>query len=731
MRNKNRIIITALALLLGAQAAFAQDSVFTYQGKLTDAGNPANGTYDIQFKLFDTADVGTGTQQGDTITNPTVQVSAGIFTVQLDFTATVFNGSPRYLEIAVRPAGSANPYTVLAPRQPVTSTPYAVRSLSTTTADALSVACVNCVTSSQIASVEGTQVTGAIPVESVPTGSGNYIQNAAPLQKAGKNSLQQAASFNVDGDGTSGGTLSGNVVNTTTQYNIGGNRVLSLGAGVGLGAALDNLFLGVSAGEGNTTGSQNSFFGRASGIGNTTGLDNSAFGAYSGGQVNMTGSANSFFGVSAGFNTSTGSANMFFGRSAGFQNTTGLDNSFFGVQAGRDSSTGSQNSFFGRASGIGNTSGFDNSYFGAYTGQAVTTGSANSFFGVSAGFNNRASANSFFGRSAGFQNTTGADNSFFGTQAGRDNSTGGQNSFFGRSAGISSTTGIDNTFVGAFAGQGNLGGDANSFFGVSAGFNNTSDGNAFFGRSAGFQNTTGFSNSFFGTQAGRDNSTGVDNSFFGRVAGLGNLTGSNNTIIGSNANVGAGNLFNATAIGANALVSQSNALILGSSNVSVGIGTSAPTAKLHVVGTAMMNVLELTGGLDLAEHFEIAGGGKPGLVVAIDPHNTGRFSIARGAYNRRVAGIISGANNLAAGMVLSGGKHSKESMPIALSGRVWVYCDATKHAIRPGDLLTTSNFAGHAMKVSNYTRAQGAVIGKAMTALKSGRGLVLVLVTLQ
>jgi hypothetical protein len=725
MLNRSRIFIIALALFLCAQAAFAQGSVFTYQGKLTDAGNPANGAYEMQFKLFDTADVGTGAQQGDTVALPTVQVSAGIFTVPLDFTAAVFNGEPRYLEISVRPAGKAEPFTVLAPRQPLTSTPYAVRSLNSVAADGLSVACVNCVTSSQIASVEGTQVTGAIPVESVPTGSGNYIQNAAPLQKAGKNAVQQAASFNVDGDGTSGGTLSGNVVNTTTQYNIGGNKVLSLGSGSTnspLGGALDNLFLGLMAGEGNTTGSQNSFFGRASGIGNTTGFDNSAFGAYSGGQVNMTGSANSFFGVSAGFNTSTGSANMFFGRSSGFQNTTGADNSFFGVQAGRDSSTGSQNSFFGRASGIGNTTGFDNSSFGAYSG-----------------------------------------------------------------------------------GQVNMTGGANSYFGVSAGFNtSTGNANAFFGRSAGFQNTTGFSNSFFGTQAGRDNSTGVDNSFFGRVAGIGNLTGSNNTILGSNANVGANNLFNATAIGANALVSQNDSLVLGSSNVKVGIGTSAPQFKLHVeaagivetnvrstnerailaldstvagqrrvwtlesgfgnnpglfaiydrtatqprltidaIGTVGVNVLQITGGGDFSENFDVSEASRTkagalskevrrGLVVSIDSENPGKLVVSRRAYDRSVAGIISGAGGINPGLVMGQkGSIADGKQPVALTGRVWAYCDASTNPIKPGDLLTTSATPGHAMKAGNYRKAQGAIIGKAMTSLTGGRGLVLVLVSLQ
>jgi hypothetical protein len=122
---------------------------------------------------------------------------------------------------------------------------------------------------------------------------------------------------------------------------------------------------------------------------------------------------------------------------------------------------------------------------------------------------------------------------------------------------------------------------------------------------------------------------------------------------------------------------------------------------------------------------------KPGLVVAIDPDNPGKLRVARGAYNRRVAGVISGANELAAGMLLGSFGKSDTSLPVALTGRVWVHCDASEQPIVPGDLLTTSTTPGHAMKVTDYTQAQGAVIGKAMTALDEGRGLVLVLVSLQ
>ena len=70
--------------------------------------------------------------------------------------------------------------------------------------------------------------------------------------------------------------------------------------------------------------------------------------------------------------------------------------------------------------------------------------------------------------------------------------------------------------------------------------------------------------------------------------------------------------------------------------------------------------------------------------------------------------------------------------PVALSGRVYVRADASNGSIHPGDLLTTSSVRGHAMKVEDHPRAQGAIIGKAMTALKTGEtGLVLVLVSLQ
>src|SRR5262249_56065322 len=124
----------------------AETSSFTYQGRLADGGSAASGNYDFQFALWDSASG--GTQIGSTLTLNTVAVSNGVFTVSLDFGAGGFNGPNRFLEIGVRSVGAGS-FTMLAPRQPITSTPYAIRTLSATTADGLSSACVNCVQDAQ------------------------------------------------------------------------------------------------------------------------------------------------------------------------------------------------------------------------------------------------------------------------------------------------------------------------------------------------------------------------------------------------------------------------------------------------------------------------------------------------------------------------------------------------------------------------------------------------------
>jgi len=507
---KKDVVLSALfsvLLLFGWVTVNAQSTEFTYQGRLLDSSMPPTGSYDFQFSLWDT--LADGTQVGTTQTVTGVAVTGGIFTVKLDFGTTAFSdGGTRFLEIEVKPA-SGGTYTTLAPRQAMTSTPYSMRSLSTATADSLSAQCVNCVTSAQIESIDGGQITGTLPVTTVPTGSDNYIQNTS-VPRAGKVVGQPAASLNIGGNATVGS--------------------LTVQTGTG--------FYGWTHTDGTTN-----------------------IGSYVGSSTS--GAAGGWLGTLSNhpFHLFTNSG----------QPSLSIDT------AGRV--------------GIGT-------------------------FSPAAKFDIAASGD-------------GAELLRF-------------------------TTERPWVFKQAYSGS------------VSA---------------LRLQSTVGLKNFEITTSTGANVAT----------------------------------------------------FLTDDANPRVGIGTINPLAgtALHVIGTTRSSVVEITGGSDLAEKFEFSEEVKPGMVVAIDARNAGKLNLARGVYNRQVAGIISGANNLSAGMVLPDVKNSVNVLPVALSGRVWVYCDAGRRAIRPGDLLTTSATPGHAMKVSNYSRAQGAIIGKAMTSLKTGRGMVLVLVTLQ
>jgi hypothetical protein len=159
------------------------------------------------------------------------------------------------------------------------------------------------------------------------------------------------------------------------------------------------------------------------------------------------------------------------------------------------------------------------------------------------------------------------------------------------------------------------------------------------------------------------------------------------------------------------------------------------TDSINVTGTATSEVVEITGGSDLSENFDVTSSDtevEPGMVVCIDAKQPGKLTVSSEAYDRTVAGIISGANGVKTGMLMGqAGTLAHGDHPIALTGRVYCMVDATQSAITPGDLLTTSDTPGHAMKVQDHVRAQGAIIGKAMTPLAQGeQGLVLVLVSL-
>lgn len=123
MNLKSLSYLSAIAIA-GCLQAHAQGTAFAYQGRLDTAGVPTNGTNDLTFTLFDAATG--GFRVGETNRFNDIGISNGLFTVTLDFGSAAFNGSPRWLQIGVRPGTSTGAYTELAPRQPVTATPNAI-----------------------------------------------------------------------------------------------------------------------------------------------------------------------------------------------------------------------------------------------------------------------------------------------------------------------------------------------------------------------------------------------------------------------------------------------------------------------------------------------------------------------------------------------------------------------------------------------------------------------------
>ncbi len=165
-------------------------------------------------------------------------------------------------------------------------------------------------------------------------------------------------------------------------------------------------------------------------------------------------------------------------------------------------------------------------------------------------------------------------------------------------------------------------------------------------------------------------------------------------------------------------------------------GSDAITLDADVAGNSRITTdeLEITGGSDFAENFDIVSSElnpKPGMLVSIDPNNSGKLIISTSAFDKRIAGIVSGANGIRTGLMMGQeGSIADGTYPIALSGRVYVSACDEGGAIEPGDLLTSSSSPGLAMKVDVDNPPIGTIIGKAMTR-PDERGFVLVLVNLQ
>src|SRR6266496_3886448 len=147
--------VALCSLFTAVNPIFAQGTAFTYNGRLTDSGSPANGNYDLAFSVFD-ADSGP-TQVGSTLTNSATAVSNGLFTATLDFGAGVFTGANRWLEMSVR-TNVGGAFIALSPRQQIMPTPYAIYAPNAGSAATATTA----LTATSADSVSGTNITGTV-----------------------------------------------------------------------------------------------------------------------------------------------------------------------------------------------------------------------------------------------------------------------------------------------------------------------------------------------------------------------------------------------------------------------------------------------------------------------------------------------------------------------------------------------------------------------------------------
>jgi hypothetical protein len=177
--------------------------------------------------------------------------------------------------------------------------------------------------------------------------------------------------------------------------------------------------------------------------------------------------------------------------------------------------------------------------------------------------------------------------------------------------------------------------------------------------------------------------------------------------------------------------SKNNVGVYGESENDVGIyGKGGRLAAQFEGDVEVTGDIRLTNA-DCAEDFDVAEAAQiePGTVLVLGDAEA--LQPSQHAYDKRVAGVVSGAGDYKPGIVLDKQQARRNRLPIALLGKVYCKVDAQYGAIEVGDLLTTSPTPGHAMKAADPLRAFGAVIGKALRAHTEGQALIPILIALQ
>jgi hypothetical protein len=401
---KNHLKLAAVTLLFStlippASTGFAQESAFTYQGQLMESGTPANGVFDYQFRLHAGANP-IGLPLGTVLVEDT-PASNGLFTVQLDFGANAFNGSPRWLQISVRPGTNAGAYAPLTPLQPVTATPYAIRALNVGANGLAAGAYANAVTLSN-------------PGNSF-TGNGAGLTNVSATTLGG---LGAAGFWQLGGNGatTPGTHFLGTTDNLALEFKVNNARGLRLEPTAGAPN-----FIGGSAA--NTVGAGARGATIAGGHENNVGT-NSNYSAIGGGNENSIGTNSSFSAIGGGFNNSIVANSFFTGIAGGSGNEIGASSGHSAIGGGNNNNIADHSPYTTIAGGYLNNIGTNSDHSGIGGGRENdiaanspngtiaggrfnTIGTNSDYAVVGGGFDNHISDNSSATIAGGVQNNIG------------------------------------------------------------------------------------------------------------------------------------------------------------------------------------------------------------------------------------------------------------------------------------------------------------------------------------
>ena len=649
MKTVIRLSWLFLCVCISAFRLHAQITAFSYNGRLSDNGVPSNGTYQIRFILYDAVTDGNPVAQAIYVTP--VNVVNGLFTVTLDFGATVFTGAPRWLDVAVRRMDQPSLVT-LTPRQGLTSSPYAIYANTAGT-----------IAGGQIVkSVNG--LSDAVKLEAGSnvsiTPNGNSLVIAAAGGGGGVDGVWSLLNSNAFFNGGNVGIGTDNPAERLTianvpSYNTGLKLTGNSAGGVGL--ALES-----TADSGHKYSLLSGASGTSVGAGGFAIYDDTV-GAYrfairSSGKIGVgTPTPAAALEVHGEWDGNHGALTLV-GQKPSLRFTGGLesDSQSWLIQVGAD--------------GPGN--------LGFYNKPKLVGLSPSDKTGKSTA----AALNPVIIPVLDFIPMMSI-------------TPGGQ-------VGIGTGEPTENLTIA------NVGG-------YDSGLKLT--GNSAGGTGFALENTSPGGRKYALFSAGANDGVGAGGfGIYDEAAAAYRLT------IRANGAIGIGKIKPESTLDVDGWVTATGLVINGNSTVN---GDST------IKGTTTTSVLTITGGADLAEPFKMSEKIPQGAVVVIDEEHPGELKLSAAAYDTRVAGVVSGANGIHPGISLRQNGELDGGANVALSGRVYVQADASFGAIKPGDLLTTSEPPGHAMKVCDHAKAQGAVLGKAMSSLPEGKGLVLVLVTLQ